>query len=232
MKTIFKLAAVSLIAAMPVANAYSAHAKMKDQTVVKQCARNQCKWCGERGCKRGKDCQCKQGGGYQGKQCRGGWYVAGNLGVSHLYDDNAAGTSNSVDENGPGFDATLGYQFNRTWGGELGYTQFYNSRETSGSTVVARTSHFAVHANATARYPLAHRLSALGKLGLAYSYAQKIFEATGAAGSSGSVSPYLGLGLDYKLTRRADLLAQWSFVRGNNYTGSATLYSLGVQYAL
>jgi hypothetical protein len=160
------------------------------------------------------------------------WYVAGNVGVSHLYDNHAPSTGNSVDENGPGWDATLGYQWNSILGGELGYTQYYNSRETSGTTVVAKTTHFAVHANATGRYPLAYKLSALGKLGLAYSYAQKVFEATGAAASSGAVSPYLGLGLDYSITPTVDMLAQWSFVRGNNYTGSSTLYSLGMAFAI
>lgn len=160
------------------------------------------------------------------------WYVAGNLGVSHLYDNKTTGTNNSVDENGPGWDATLGYQWNSILGSELGYTQYYNSRETSGSNVIAKTTHFAVHLNATGRYPIACQWSALGKLGLAYSYAQKVFTGAGTDGSSGSVSPYLGLGLDYSITPTVDMLAQWSFVRGNNYTGSATLYSLGMAFAI
>lgn len=160
------------------------------------------------------------------------WYVMANGGVSHLYDKESPNSSNSVDENGPGWDAGFGYQWNSLLGGELGYTQYYNSRETSGTTVVAKTTHFAVHLNATGRYPIAYRLSALGKLGAAYSYAQKVFEATGGAGSSGSVSPFLGLGLDYSLTPRTDMVAQWQFVRGNDYTGSSTLYSIGFVFAI
>jgi len=160
------------------------------------------------------------------------WYVAGNLGVSHLYDSRSTGTTNSVDENGPGWDAAIGYQWNSILGSELGYTQYYNSRETAARTVVAKTSHFAVHLNATGKYPLFYKVSALGKLGVAYSYAQKIFTAAGAAGSSGSVSPYVGLGFDYSLTKRVDMVAQWAWVRGNNYTGSATLYSLGMVFAI
>ena len=160
------------------------------------------------------------------------WYVAGNVGVSHLYDNSSPGLTSSVDENGPGWDATLGYQLNSILGGELGYTQYYNSRETSGSTVVAKTTHFATHLNATGRYPLLYKLSALGKLGVAYSYAQKVFTTSGTAHSSGAVSPYLGLGLDYSITPKVDMLAQWSFVRGNHYTGSSTLYSLGMAFAI
>jgi hypothetical protein len=159
------------------------------------------------------------------------WYVAASGGVSHLYDDPAPGSGDSVDENGPGWDADIGYQWNSILGTELGYTQYYNSRETVAGGVLAKTTHFAVHLNATGRYPLAYQLSALGKLGVAYSYAQKVFF-TGAAGSAGSVSPFVGLGLDYSITPRVDMVAQWNWVRGNDYTGSATLYSLGMVFAI
>jgi hypothetical protein len=160
------------------------------------------------------------------------WYVAGNIGVSHLYDAQAPKSSDSVDENGPGWDAAIGYQINSMLGGELGYTQYYNSRETTDSTVVAKTTHFAVHLNATGRYPLVYKLNALGKLGVAYSYAQKVFSLAGIAASSGAVSPYLGLGLDYSITPKVDMIAQWAFVRGNHYTGSSVLYSLGMAFAI
>jgi hypothetical protein len=160
------------------------------------------------------------------------WYVAGNLGVSHLYDKASQNSGNSVDENGPGWDATFGYQFTRMFGAELGYTQYYNSRETSASTVVAKTTHFAVHLNATARYPIFNRVDVLGKLGAAYAYAQKVFSATGAAGSNENISPYLGLGLSYELTPRTNMVGQWSFVRGNSSTGSNTLYSIGFEFAI
>ena len=218
---IVKLAAVGIIACLAVTPVLAGKQCKSKAKCKSHCSKQQC---GEKSLWKDGDVK---------SYCdRPHWYVAGNLGVSHLYDNESPGTTNSVDENGPGWDATLGYQFNHLFGGELGYTQYYNSRETSGATVVAKTNHFAVHLNATGKYPLVHRLSALGKLGLAYSYAQKVFEATGAAGSSGAVSPYLGLGLDYKLSRKADMVAELSFVRGNNYTGSSTLYSLGVVLAI
>ena len=62
----------------------------------------------------------------------GHWYAGANLGVSHLHDSHNPGSRNSVDENGPGGSAQLGYQFNSVFGAELGYTQYKNSRETSG----------------------------------------------------------------------------------------------------
>lgn len=159
------------------------------------------------------------------------WYVGGNVGYSHLHDRQTPGTANSVDENGPGWNVNGGYQFNSLLGAELGYTQYHDSRETSGATNVAKTEHYAVHVAASGRYPLVDRLNALAKLGVAYSYANKIFTG-GAAFSSGAVSPYWGLGLSYSITPKVDVVAFGASVRGNNYTGSSDLYSLGFTFAI
>lgn len=160
------------------------------------------------------------------------WYVAGNLGVSHLYDLPAQGSGDSVDQNGPGWDATVGYQFTRIFGAELGYTQYYNSRETIKTAVIARTTHFAAHLNAVGRLPIYRQLDVVGKAGLAYAYAQKVFEASGAAASNENWSPYMGLGLAYELTTRVNMIGQWAFVVGNSRTGSSTLYSLGFEFGI
>lgn len=160
------------------------------------------------------------------------WYVAGNMGVSHLFDKPAPGSGDSVAQNGPGWDAALGYQFNSIIGTELGYTQYYNSEETLGSTIVARTQHYAVHLNATGRAPLAHQFSVLGKLGIAYSHAEKMFTGGGGSGSAAAVSAYYGLGLDYSITPTVDMVLQWARARGNNFTGSSDLYSLGMVFGI
>lgn len=166
------------------------------------------------------------------------WYVAGNIGVSHLYDTKTPNTANSVNQNGPGWNAALGYQVNSIIGAELGYTQYHPSRETigpsfgaTGSTTIAKTEHYAAYLAATGRYPLCDRFSALGKLGIAYSYANKIYT-FGPSASSGSVSLYYGLGLAYSVTQRVDLIGQWARTRGNDATGSADLYSLGATFAI
>lgn len=160
------------------------------------------------------------------------WYVAGNIGVSDVYDDETEGTNNSMDRLGPGWDAAFGYQLNSLLGAELGYTQYANSRETSNPTVVAQTSHYAVHLNATGRYPLMYNISAIGKLGIAYAHAFKVYEVSGAGGTGSSVSPFLGFGFDYSITPRTDMLLQWQFVRGNDFTGSNVLYSVGFAFAI
>ena len=160
------------------------------------------------------------------------WYVSGNLGVSNLHDSATPGTRNSVNENGPGWNVNGGYQFNSMLGGELGYTQYHDSRETAGAVVVARTEHYAIDLAATGRYPLVEKLSALAKLGVAYSYANKVFVASGASGSAGSVSLYGGLGLAYSITPKVDFVAQFAGARGNHLTGSSDLFSLGFTFAI
>ncbi|RDI44559.1 outer membrane beta-barrel protein [Aquicella lusitana] len=160
------------------------------------------------------------------------WYAGGNIGISHLHDDPNSGSGNSVDENGPGWSVVGGYQFNSILGAEMGYTQYHDSRETSGSTVIAKTEHYAVHLAATGRYPLVDKLSALGKLGAAYSYAQKIATASGVAKSSGAGSLYWGLGLDYSITPKVDFIAQFAEAVGNDYTGSTDLWSVGLNVAI
>lgn len=164
------------------------------------------------------------------------WYVGGNVGVSHVHDSRTANLPSSMNQNGPGWSVDGGYQFNSLLGAELGYTQYHNSRETIGSILgtsvtLAQTEHYAVDVAGTLRYPLFYKISALGKLGAAYSYANKIFVG-GPSASSGSVSLYGGLGVQYSVTRTVDFILQWAGARGNDSTGSTELYSLGVQVGI
>lgn len=164
------------------------------------------------------------------------WYVGGNLGVSHLHDKRSTRSRNSVDENGPGWNVVGGYQFNSMLGAELGYTQYHDSREMASSTGtdIARTEHYAVDLAATGRYPLVNKISALGKLGVAYNYARKVLNGGGAlsakTGKAGSL--YWGLGFDYSLTPKIDFVAQFAEAVGNHLTGSTDLWSLGLNVAL
>lgn len=164
------------------------------------------------------------------------WYVGGNIGVSHLFDNPQPGIPSSVDQNGPGWNVNFGYQINSLLGAELGYTQYYHSRESLtlpvlGSVQLASTTHFATYLAMTGRWPLFCKFSALGKLGAAYSYANKVFN-LGPSGAAGAVSLTYGLGLDYSVTQKVDFIFQWNRVRGNNFTGSSDLWSLGATFAI
>jgi hypothetical protein len=160
------------------------------------------------------------------------WYLSGNLGVSHLHDNRTPGTTNSVNENGPGWNIDAGYQFNPYIGAEMGFTQYHFSRETTATTNVATTEHYSVDAAAVGRYPFPNKFGVLAKLGIGYGYANKIYTASGLASSAGSVSVYGGLGVTYSVTPKVDFVAQWAGLRGNHLTGSNELYSLGVIVAI
>lgn len=166
----------------------------------------------------------------------GHWYAGGNIGVSHLHDNANTGSGNSVTENGPGWSVQGGYQFNSLLGTELGFTQYHYSSETANSTntSIAETEHYSVDLAATGRYPMMNQLSALGKLGIAYNYARKVATGGGAgsakAAQAGSL--YWGLGVDYSLTTKVDVIAQFAEAVGNHLTGSADLWSLGLNVAI
>jgi OOP family OmpA-OmpF porin len=163
------------------------------------------------------------------------WYVGGHLGESRVHDGASPGSSNSVTEIGPGWTVDLGYKFiefyKAIFAGEIGYTQYYHSSETAPGLVIATTDHFSSYAALVGQYPLIQHFGALGKLGVAYSYAQKVFEATGVSASANDYSLYYGGGLTYDITPQAALVLQWARARGNDETGSTDLTSLGISYS-
>lgn len=163
------------------------------------------------------------------------WYVGFNIGESRVHDGASPGTSNSVTQIGPGWSVDLGYKFIEFYkamlAGEIGYTQYDNSSETAPGLVIATTDHFSSYAALVGQYPLIHHIGALGKIGVAYSYAQKVFETTGVSASANDYSLYYGGGLTYDITPQAALVLQWARARGNDETGSTDLTSLGVSYS-
>lgn len=163
------------------------------------------------------------------------WYAGANIGVSTVHDKKAAGSNDSVTLIGPGWSADLGYQFlklyNTTFAGELGYTQYHKSTENTPGVNVANTEHFASYAALVGHYALPCHFGILGKLGVAYSYAKKVFVASGVSRSANVYSAYYGLGATYDMTQQASLVLQWARAHGNGKTGSTDLSSLGVSYA-
>lgn len=162
------------------------------------------------------------------------WYIGGHIGVSRTHDKAAIGSGDAVTQIGPGWTADVGYQFAQfyqtTFAAELGYTQYHNSNETAPHANIASTEHFATYLAAVAQYPVINHFNVFGKLGLAYSYAKKVFTASSASGSANAYSPYYGAGVSYNMTKKAVLALQWARTRGNGSTGSTDLTSLGLTY--
>lgn len=172
-----------------------------------------------------------------GLMCCPHWYVGGNIGGSYVHDKPFPGTPDYVAENGVGWNVNTGYQFfhiySAMFGGELGYSQYADSREyLSPSTTVGRTEHYSAYLAATGQVPLIYNFSALGKLGVAYGYARKNAYPTNFSASANSYGLYYGGGLMYNVTKAAALVAQWNRDRGNGSTGSTDLYTIGVQVNL
>ena len=159
-------------------------------------------------------------------------YVGANIGLSHLRDQPNSGSANTVKENGPGGSVVAGYQINSMWGAELGFTQYYNSKETNNGTIIAKTEHYAIPLALTGRYPLIGPLSALGKAGVEYNYAQKMAILSGVAKSSNVIGFYWGLGFIYSVTTKADVVAQFAQAAGSHATGSTDLWSIGINFAV
>ncbi len=163
------------------------------------------------------------------------WYVGGHIGESRTHDKRAPASSDSVTQIGPGWTVDLGYQFaefrRALFAGELGYTQYANSNETTPGFNVASTQHFSTYLAAVVQYPIVNNFNVLGKLGIAYSYAKKVFS-VGTSASANAYSPYYGAGVSYNVTPNAALVLQWARARGNGSTGSTDLTSLGVTYNL
>lgn len=163
------------------------------------------------------------------------WYVGANIGESRTHDKKAPASSDSVTQIGPGWSVDLGYQFaefrRALFAGELGYTQYHNSNETTPAVNVASTEHFSTYLAAVVQYPIVDNFNVLGKLGIAYSYAKKVFTG-GASASANAYSPYYGAGVSYNVTPNAALVLQWARARGNGSTGSTDLTSLGITYNL
>ncbi|MDX1900414.1 MAG: outer membrane beta-barrel protein [Gammaproteobacteria bacterium] len=168
------------------------------------------------------------------------WYVGGHMGISRTHDKAAAGSGDSVTQVGPGWTVDLGYQFaefhRAMFAAELGYTQYHNSNETTSTTNPASTEHFATYLAGVVQYPFVNNFGVLGKLGVAYSYAKKVFTASAASRSANAYSLYYGAGLFYNMTPKAALVLQWARARGSSggttSTGSTDLTSLGLTYNL
>ena len=117
-----------------------------------------------------------------------------------------------------------GYQFNRYFGAELGYTDL-GKVTLPGVSLDSK----AWHASAVGSLPLAERFAFTGKLGLAQTETR-----VGGFGSDHNTDPMYGLGLRYDFTRQIGIRGEWERFRvgGNPVTGKSDtdLYSINAVF--
>lgn len=157
------------------------------------------------------------------------------------------GSNTTVDETDIGFKIYGGYQFNRNFALEGGYTDLGKATShtivTSGGsgTGDAEWKAYSIDLSALGMLPVGNQISLFGRAGLSFWNLDFRFTAVGPGGigiaseSTSGVSPLLGIGAIFKFTPQLALRAEFErhfSVGDNNTTGKSDidLVSLGLQF--
>lgn len=144
-----------------------------------------------------------------------GWYIGGNLGQSDIDELGEGDTS---------FKILGGYQINKHFGAELGYTDF--GKAESGGTTVKGTAWELV---GVGTLPINDKFSVFGKLG----FAMGDGEASSALGtaSDDSVELTYGIGVKYNFTPVFGVTAEYqAYPDFANGFSDVSVMSIGVVY--
>lgn len=184
-----------------------------------------------------------------------GWYVGGALGGSQQHFgggqiDNALSSqgltsSSSIDRSDTSMRLFGGYQFNPNFALEGGYVnlgKFDYSSTVSAPAADTVNGHLSVHGAdlaAVGILPLNEQFGLFGKAGAFYAQT-KLSESSGGAVAVGdqshnSTSPLLGAGLNYDITKKVAVRAEWDrYFRvgdsGSTGRGDIDQYTVGVVY--
>lgn len=137
------------------------------------------------------------------QQTMPGWYVGGDFGKVDIED-----------EDDTGWRIVGGYQINRNFAAELGYSSLFDK---DGVDLTAW------ELVGIAAFPVANQFSVFGKLGLAMWDVD-----AGALGSDDGTDLTFGLGVQYDFTPKLGLRAQWQ--RYDVSDADADVYSVGIVY--
>ena len=144
---------------------------------------------------------------------------------------NITGVNGDIDDVGFAFHAYGGYQFNKYFAAELGYTHWAETDVNyfGGSESNIRT--YAVDISGKMMVPVTMGIGVFAKLGAAYLHASE----TVSGNSKGALNVLYGAGLSYEVM--PNLVANLSWTRyngsaklGDNYQPDADLYALGIMY--
>jgi opacity protein-like surface antigen len=135
-----------------------------------------------------------------------GWYAGVTIGQSDL---------DGVDETDTAFRVLGGYQINRMFAAELGYSMLFDK---GGAEVTA------IELVGVGSWPLANQFSVYGKLGM---YRGEV-EFTGGGSDSNTDLTY-GIGLRYDFARNLGARLEWQSYTGDDNSDISVL-SVGVVY--
>jgi len=144
-----------------------------------------------------------------------GWYIGGNLGQSDV---------DELGEKDTAFKILGGYQINKNFGAELGYTDF--GKVTSGGVTFKGTAWELV---GVGTLPINDKFAVFGKLG----FAMGEYDASSALGSASddSVEVTYGIGVKYNFTPTLAVTAEYqAYPDFGNGASDVSVMSIGVLF--
>jgi OmpA-OmpF porin, OOP family len=144
-----------------------------------------------------------------------GWYIGGNLGQSDV---------DELGEKDTSFKILGGYQINRNFGVELGYTDF--GKVDSGGVTFKGT---AIELVGVGSLPINDKFSVFGKLGFAMGDGEA--SGGGVTVSDDSVEVTYGIGVKYNITPVFGVTAEYqAYPDFANGATDVSVFSIGVVY--
>lgn len=167
-----------------------------------------------------------------------GWYLEANAGKSSASGKSFPG---KVKHTGFGESINGGYKFSQFIAGEVGFTNYANTRiQTPSGTNVAKDRHYSYDIAGKLMLPVGVTgTEVYGKVGIGRVNSNVTVTNEAAAAANGMAfnagthtknGLYLGAGADYALSPNVLVNLQWARQNGSNNTGVLDLYSLGLAY--
>lgn len=160
------------------------------------------------------------------------WYVEGSFGQSNISQEGINASEDTTD--GAGFNASLGYMFNKYFGLEGGYTQYANADFTSDSTT-GSDERTAMDIVARVVWPFKEKMQIFTKLGMGSVTSDLSEELTREDNEDNSLTNnnlYYGIGFGYKVNKSFMLNGQYNTIKGSDTVGDSTLISFGATLLL
>lgn len=147
-----------------------------------------------------------------------GWYAGGSLGQSEAKDTDCSPPLTSCDDKDTAWKIFGGYQINRNFAVELGYTNL-GEFSASGPGVNASIESKAWEVMGVGSFPVADRFSLYGKLGFYRAESEATSNIPGVSADESNTGLAFGIGAQYDFTRSVAVRAEWqrySDVGGGN----------------
>lgn len=164
-----------------------------------------------------------------------GWYLEGNVGSTKLSDKNFNG---SVSASSAAGSINAGYKFMPYFATEIGVVRYSKMRVKNNGVTAGTNKLYSYDLALRGIFPLnVYGFEVFAKLGIGRLNSQVSISNTVAAttanlisGTHNATGLYIALGMDYYFTQSLSANAQWARQKGNNTTGTADLWALGLSY--